>query len=171
MAAYLHVLIKEIEVASNCLQETGQRVDCIYIGGGTPTTLSEDAFKKLFDVLNQAFDLKGLKEFTIEAGRPNTITKEKLALFKENHVTRLCLNPQTMKDETLKRIGRAHTVQAIKDIYRLIKSFDFKTVNMDLILGLPGESFEDVKDTIQAVLDLSPENITVHTLAIKNILF
>jgi oxygen-independent coproporphyrinogen-3 oxidase len=167
MASYLQVLIKEIETAHKCLEITKQKVDCIYIGGGTPTTLSVDDFEKLFAVLNHTFDLKHLKEFTIEAGRPNTITKEKLALFKKNYVTRLCLNPQTMKDETLKRIGRAHTVEAIREVYDLIKAFDFKTVNMDLILGLPGETYEDVQKTIRAVLDLSPENITVHTLAIK----
>ena len=167
MEAYLDVLIKEIECAHRCLKETGQRVDCIYIGGGTPTSLTKDAFERLLLVLNERFDLKNLKEFTIEAGRPNTISKEKLALFKDYHVSRLCLNPQTMKDETLKRIGRAHTVEAIKDVYRLIKSFDFNTINMDLILGLPGENFEDVKNTLEAVLRLGPENITVHTLAIK----
>jgi len=164
---YLKVLKREIQAAYEGVRDHKLLVDCLYIGGGTPTALTADQFEDILSLLDQYFDLKGLKEFTIEAGRPKTITADKLKVFKKYHVSRVCLNPQTMHEKTLSHIGRYHSVEDIIKTYDLVKSFDFDCVNMDLILGLPGETIEDVKATIQAVVDMGPENITVHTLAVK----
>ncbi|MBN2796676.1 MAG: coproporphyrinogen dehydrogenase HemZ [Clostridia bacterium] len=164
---YLQALHHEIDAMYDLIQKNKRLVDCIYIGGGTPSVLSSQQFMILFQKLDDYFHLKTLKEFTVEAGRPDTITKEKLDVFKVFHVSRICLNPQSMHDKTLNLIGRSHSAEAILDAYELIKSYDFDSINMDLILGLPDEDIEDVKETLDAVIQLNPENITIHTLAVK----
>ncbi len=161
---YLESLLKEIKL----IEKYKEKVDCIYIGGGTPGILSYEQFELIFKELDCRLDLKSLKEFTVEIGRPNTITDDKLRLFKEYYVSRICINPQTMNDTTLQLIGRKHNAKDIIDKMNLAKKYHFDVINMDIILGLPGESIKDVKDTVDKILALQPENITVHTLSIKS---
>lgn len=164
---YLTSLLKEIDANYRRIKKANRQVDCIYIGGGTPSILTAEQFERLLGRLDQYFDLPSLKEFTIEAGRPDTITAEKLAVWEAFHVSRLCLNPQTMNNKTLGLIGRSHTVGAIKETFSLIRQYKFRSINMDLILGLPDEDLDDVQETLDAVVALGPENITIHTLAVK----
>lgn len=171
MGDYLSALIKEIVVTSNFLKSRGLLVDCIYIGGGTPTSLSEEAFEALLNAVDlhlvKELAANGLKEYSIEAGRPDTITEKKLRDMKRFGVNRLCINPQTMTDSTLVRIGRDHGTKAIIKTFELAREIGFEVINADLIIGLPGEGTEDVNNTVEAVMALRPENITVHTLAVK----
>ncbi len=167
MEPYLEALLKEIREVSAMIKETGQRVDCIYIGGGTPTSLTEDQLAVLLSAVKEHVGTDNLVEYTVEAGRPDSITKKKLELMHEHGVDRICINPQTMNDETLKVIGRDHESKDIKSVYDLAKSIGFKTINMDLIVGLPGENVTSVNETMAKVAELSPENVTLHTLAIK----
>lgn len=167
VAGYLECLHKEIDAAVKNLKTYNKTVDCIYIGGGTPSILSAVEFDGLLSKLDKHFDLKNLGEFTIEAGRPDTINEDKLKVFKQYHVTRICINPQSMNEKTLDLIGRDHLAKDVTEKFDLAKSFDFDSINMDLILGLPDEDLEDVKTTIEKVLLLEPDNITIHTLAVK----
>ncbi len=164
---YLELLLKELDEAAKNIKKYKRDVDCIYIGGGTPSILSEEQFELLLSKLNNSFDLENLLEFTIEAGRPDTITKEKLEIFKNYHVDRICINPQSMSQKTLELIGRSHKVEDVVETYKLAKSFNFKSINMDIILGLPDEDVEDVVNTLDIITSLDPENITIHTLAVK----
>ncbi len=159
---YIAALMDELSEAEERL--SGGRVRAVYIGGGTPTALSE---KNLRKVLNRAADIaEGASEFTVEAGRPDTITEEKLKLIKEAGAGRVSVNPQTLSDETLIRIGRRHTAKDFFRAYELAVKMGF-IINVDIIAGLPGEGTADLRSTLQSVISLSPENITVHTLAIK----
>lgn len=162
---YLTALEKEIDFTAAIYRD--KKVDTIYIGGGTPTTLEPEELERLFGKLEEAFDLTGLKEFTVEAGRADSITAEKLAVLKAHGVTRISVNPQTMKDETLKLIGRQHTVAQVREAFYLARQAGFANINMDMILGLPGEQAEDVAATIEAVKELAPDSLTVHSLAVK----
>lgn len=157
----------EIEYTAKLLKNTGYRIVGLYFGGGTPTTLSasdlKDIFKKCFD----SFELDNLREFTVEAGRPDTIDREKLMVMKECGVTRISINPQTMNDKILEVIGRSHTVDDIYDSFKLARECGFDNINMDLIAGLPTESFEQFKNSVNKVIELDPECITVHTMSIK----
>lgn len=162
---YLTALEKEIDFTAAIYRD--KKVDTIYIGGGTPTTLEPEELERLFIKLEKAFDLTGLKEFTVEAGRADSITAEKLAVLKAHGVTRISVNPQTMKDETLKLIGRQHTVAQVREAFHLARQAGFANINMDMILGLPGEQAEDVAATIEAIKELSPDSLTVHSLAVK----
>ncbi len=143
------------------------KVDTIYIGGGTPTSLNDCHFKRLLDIVSGSFEMDGISEFTVEAGRPDTITPSKLEAMKAAGVGRISINPQSMNDDTLKRIGRNHTSSEIVEKFRLARKLGFDYINMDMILGLPGENLDNVKYTLGSILKLSPENITVHTMAIK----
>ena len=163
--AYLDALCKEIQYVSKKFKY--KRLDTIYIGGGTPTTLEPDQLQKLFDAIHKYFDVGALHEFTIEAGRPDTITEAKLQVILKNGITRISINPQTMHDETLKLIGRHHTSKDFLDAFAVARKCGFQDINTDLILGLPDEHFEDVKKTLHAIFKLDPENITVHSLALK----
>ena len=149
------------------LAKSNKKVQNIYIGGGTPTTLPEDLLDRLLKKLSVLFPEDGLDEFTLEAGRPDTITYEKLVIAKENGVTRISINPQTMNERTLKRVGRAHTPQMITDCFAMARDAGLENINMDLIAGLPGESLEDFKYSLDRVMELDPENITVHSMCIK----
>lgn len=163
--AYLTALIKEIREAGPVL--SGRRIRSFYMGGGTPTTLEPDQMKRLLSECEAAFHISGLKEVTVEAGRPDTITLEKLQVLKDAGVGRISINPQTMVQETLDRIGRKHTVQQVEEAFALARSLDHFIINMDLILGLEGEGMEEVETTMKAVSRLKPDNLTVHTLAVK----
>lgn len=162
---YLQALFKEIDfVAETC----GHKIlDAVYIGGGTPTTLSAEELDELLQRVRDRFDFRQVKEFTVEAGRADSITEEKLAVLKKHGVTRISVNPQTMKDETLKYIGRQHTVAQVKDAFHMARETGFDNINMDIILGLPGELESDVQNTIDEIAKLDPDSLTVHSLAIK----
>lgn len=162
---YLDALEKEIVWTGEAFAK--KRLDTIYIGGGTPTTLSPEQLDRLCTMIEQHFDLSHLREFTVEAGRPDSITEEKLRVLRQHPVDRISINPQTMKQATLDLIGRRHSVEQVEQAYRLARSLGFDNINMDLILGLPGETAEDVAETFRRLQELAPDNVTVHSLAIK----
>ncbi len=162
---YLDCLIKEMEYVS---AHYGHKVlDTVYIGGGTPTTLEPEQLDRLLGRLKSLFDFGTVGEFTVEAGRADSITKDKLAVLRKHGVTRISINPQTMKQETLDLIGRRHTVEQVEEAYGLARELGFDNINMDMILGLPGETPEDVRHTIDRIKSLGPDSLTVHSLAIK----
>ncbi len=158
---YLNALLKEIRATKQIIINKSYIVKTIYIGGGTPTVLSAEQLEMLLQELTF-----GVNEFTVECGRPDTITKEKLDVLKKYGVTRISINPQTFVDSTLKRIGRQHSSADVIEAYKLALDYDF-SVNMDLIAGLPGETLRGFKKSIKTVLELFPDNITIHTLALK----
>lgn len=162
---YLDALEKEIEFVAESHKD--RILDTIYIGGGTPTTLEAPELQRLLNKLKDTLDLSHLKEFTVEAGRADSITPEKLRVLKECGVTRISVNPQTMKQETLDMIGRRHTVEQVKEAFAMAREAGFTNINMDLILGLPGEKEEDVRHTMEEIKKLGPDSLTVHSLAIK----
>lgn len=165
MEQYLEAIFKEMDYTAEKM--AGRTLDTVYIGGGTPTSLSAFHLDKLISRLKATFDFTGVKEFTVEAGRPDSITIEKLQVLKNHGVTRISINPQTMKQETLDIIGRRHTVDMVKDRYSMARSLGFDNINMDLIIGLPEEDMEDVTHTMEEIKALGPDGITVHSLAIK----
>jgi oxygen-independent coproporphyrinogen-3 oxidase len=163
--AYLDTLEREMEASAPLME--GKILDTLYIGGGTPTTLEPAQSERLIRMIRQYFDTTRLQEFTVEAGRPDSITAEKLSVLKECGVERISVNPQTMLDRTLKLIGRQHSAQQTIDAFKLAREAGFNNINMDIILGLPGETPEDVQYTIDVISDLRPDDLTVHSLAIK----
>ena len=165
--AYLDALEREIAAAAEAVRESGRHVAAVYIGGGTPTTLSAPELDWLIGALQERFDLSRCREFTVEAGRPDTVTPEKLAVLRGRGVDRVSVNPQTMSDDVLEAIGRRHTVRQVIDAVNMVRGAGDFALNMDLIAGLPGDTPETFSRTLDAVLGLSPENITVHTLALK----
>ena len=167
MDEFSDLLCEEIKKCGEVLSELGFFVQNIYIGGGTPTTLSAENLEKIFYALQKYIDFENLEEFTLEAGRPDTITKEKMVLAKKYGVNRISINPQTMNDETLVRIGRKHTVEMYKNAFSVAREAGFENINTDLIAGLPGETFENFKYSLDEVLKLNPEEITVHSMCIK----
>lgn len=162
---YLTALEREMEDTAELLR--GKILDSVYIGGGTPTTLEPDELERLLYKIRIIFPFTDVKEFTVEAGRADSITYEKLLLLKKYGVTRISINPQTMKQETLRLIGRQHTTEQVKEAFSTARDCGFDNINMDLILGLPGETQEDVRDTAEAIKALGPDSLTVHSLAIK----
>lgn len=164
---YLDALLKEIAYVGKRMKESGIFAESIYIGGGTPTTLSAEGLKKLLFTVSMHFDLSHLKEFTVEAGRPDTITKEKLQVISDFHVDRISINPQSMKPRTLELIGRSHTPEQIVDAFAMAKDIGIEHINADLIAGLPEEEPEDFEESLRQIIKLAPQNITVHTLAVK----
>lgn len=162
---YLDALFQEIEYCATALPD--KKVSTIYIGGGTPTSLSAEQLDRLLAKISETFDTKSLHEFTIEAGRPDSITREKLQVIRKYDITRISINPQTMKDETLKIIGRHHNVQQFLDAYAMAREEGFDNINMDFILGLPGESIDDVRQSMEWVEQLRPDSLTIHSLAVK----
>ena len=164
---YLQALYQEIKYCGKKLREDSFEIESIYIGGGTPTTLNSAQLNQLLDLVQSEFDLSHIKEFTVEAGRPDTITREKLQIIKEHNIERISINPQSMKDETLELIGRKHRSSQIVEAFELAKEVGIKQVNADIIAGLPEEDPDDFNDTLTKVIDLNPTNITVHTLAVK----
>ena len=162
---YVEALCREVR--ETALMMKGRKLDTIYIGGGTPTTLLPHQIRKLLDTVGEAFGYEGLAEFTVEAGRPDSITREKLMAIREYPVTRISVNPQTMNQETLDIIGRRHTVEQTKNAFHLARKAGFDNINMDLIVGLPGEDITKVQHTLDEVKALGPDSLTVHALAIK----
>ncbi|MFW5650057.1 MAG: coproporphyrinogen dehydrogenase HemZ [Acetivibrio ethanolgignens] len=163
--AYLEALFKEMDYAKNCMP--GKKLESIYIGGGTPTALCEEQFERLLKKVRQTFDFTYVKEFTVEAGRPDSITEEKLRLMKEYSVGRISINPQTMQQRTLDMIGRSHSVDQIREALHMARRIGHDNINMDLIVGLPGETIADVEDTLKQVGELNPDSITIHSLVTK----
>ena len=163
---YLPYLFKDIENGARLVKDGGYRIRAAYLGGGTPTVLSADELDALLSHFERCYGGYGA-ECTVEAGRPDTITKEKLQVLRAHGVERISINPQTMSDETLRRIGRAHTAAEIKEAFALARDAGFASINMDLIAGLPGETVEDFHRTLTEIKALRPDNLTVHTLAIK----
>ena len=168
VSPYVDALAMEIKATGEQVRRAGQRPVTLYLGGGTPTTLSAAQLDALCTRLEESFDLSRLREYTVEAGRPDTITADKLAVLRSHGVTRVSVNPQTMSDEVLQAIGRKHTAQEVIDALDIVRRVGGFAVNMDLIAGLPKDTAEGFARTLDRVLDLAPENITVHTLAIKN---
>lgn len=164
---YLDALMREIDAAGRALGEAGGRVKSLYMGGGTPTTLSAVQMDALLTRLEAAFDLSFCAETTVEAGRPDTITAEKLLVLRDHGVTRISVNPQTMRDEVLEAMGRRHTAADVLGAMELTRRVFPGDVNMDLIAGLPKDTPEGFRYSLDTVLGLAPENVTVHTLSLK----
>ena len=162
---YLTALEREMKAVAQIQQ--GKILDTVYIGGGTPSSLTAEELDRLVTSLKDTFDFDTVQEFTVEAGRADSITEEKLRVLYRHGVTRISVNPQTMKEETLRLIGRQHTVQQVVNAFRMARKVGFDNINMDIILGLPGETKEDVEATIEAILALTPDSLTVHSLAVK----
>jgi coproporphyrinogen dehydrogenase HemZ len=164
---YLDALEREIRFAGEAVAKQGWYPESIYVGGGTPTTLEDEDIEKLLKTVRANFDLGRVREFTVEAGRPDTITESKLILLKEKGVDRISINPQSMKQETLDRIGRCHRPEDVIEAFRIAQNIGFKVINADLIAGLPGEEPEDFLYSLKSIIDLEPHNVTVHNLAVK----
>ena len=164
---YLEALLKEIEITGRLLAESGRKVRTVYIGGGTPTTLSAAQMATLLDAIRNSFDMSRCIEFTVEGGRPDTLNEEKLRTIFEHGADRMSINPQTMEDHVLRACGRPHKAADVVRAYGEAVSAGFKAINMDLIAGLPDDSVEGFKRSLDAVAALNPANITVHTLALK----
>ena len=165
MDAYVDSVIKEIEYVAK--EFKNKKLNTVYFGGGTPTTLEPEQLDRLIGKVKSSFDFSYMQEFTVEAGRPDSITRDKLLVLKKHGVTRISINPQTMKQETLDIIGRKHTVEQVIETFNLARELGFDNINMDFIVGLPNESIEDVRYTMDETLKLNPDSITVHSLAIK----
>ena len=162
---YLDALIKEMTFVARAMK--GRRLDTVYFGGGTPTTLGAAQLDRLITALKELFDIDGCHEFTVEAGRPDSITRDKLKVLKAHNVGRISINPQTMNQKTLDLIGRKHTVEDIKNAYAMAREAGLDNINMDMILGLPGEGVDEVYHTLNEIKAMRPESLTVHSLAIK----
>ncbi len=164
-AEYLQALGKEIDYIADCYRD--KILDTVYIGGGTPTSLTAAELEWLLNKIRTSFDCRALQELTVEAGRADSITEEKLCVLRACGVTRISVNPQTMKQETLQLIGRRHTVDQVVQAFDLARHVGLDNINMDIILGLPEEKEEDVRRTIEAIEALDPDSLTVHSLAVK----
>jgi oxygen-independent coproporphyrinogen-3 oxidase len=164
---YIETLVYETEETIKMALNKGLILNTVYIGGGTPSILDEIQINKIFNSISKYYDLSKINEVTFEAGRPDTLTEEKLICLKKNNVSRISINPQTMNEITLQTIKRSHSAEDIIKKYDLAKKIGFQCINMDVILGLPGEDEKDVEKTIRKIIKLKPENITVHALAYK----
>ncbi|HYE68607.1 MAG TPA: coproporphyrinogen dehydrogenase HemZ, partial [Anaerovoracaceae bacterium] len=165
--SYLTALHREISFTAKNMKQKGWYPESVYIGGGTPTTLTAEQLDQLLKHVTEEFDLSKMREFTVEAGRPDTITEEKLEVIKKYNAGRISINPQSMNISTLERIGRAHKPEDIEEAFRLAREAGIPMINTDVIAGLPEENVDDFIHTMEKVLALAPENITVHTLALK----
>ena len=164
---YLNALMQEMAVTGRLLKESGKTIRSVYIGGGTPTTLTSGQMAKLLDAIYDSFDLSRCLEFTVEGGRPDTLDAEKLRTIFEHGADRMSINPQTMEDHVLRACGRPHKAEDVMRAYQEAVDAGFKAINMDLIAGLPADTVEGFKRSLDAVAALNPANITVHTLALK----
>lgn len=165
---YVRLLCDEIKETAKTARELSLKLETVYIGGGTPTSLEHTDLEKICNALKENFDMSAVREFTVEAGRPDTITEEKLRVLKNADVTRISINPQTFSDEVLKNIGRRHTASDIYDKFSLARNMGFDNINTDLIAGLSGDSVDGFADSVDKAISLGAENITVHTLALKS---
>ena len=164
---YLDQLLIDLEETVDTINSLGLRIHTVYIGGGTPTTLDASQLERLLITVNELINVPALAEFTLEAGRPDTITAEKLATAKKYGVTRVSVNPQTLSDDVLKEIGRKHTTEQFYQAFQIAKESGIRDINVDLIAGLPGDDFKNFSETMDKIIDLSPTNITVHTFCVK----
>lgn len=165
VAPYLTALFREMDACAQLLRDAGKKLRAVYVGGGTPTSLNEEQLPRLLEKMMQCFPCA--MEYTVEAGRPDTLTLPKLEAIRRAGVQRISINPQTMNDKTLRVIGRAHTAQQVEEAYAMARTANIHHINMDVIAGLPGENIDDFARTMDAALRLKPESLTVHTLAIK----
>lgn len=164
---YIQKLCEEIRVYGEIIGRFGLHVQSVYIGGGTPTSISADQLRTVMQAISQYIDIAGAREYTVEAGRADTITEEKLRVIREMGATRISVNPQTLQDSVLEAIGRKHTAQQAIDAFLLARSLGFDDINMDLIAGLPTDTYAGFEDTLHRVMALDPDSITVHTLTLK----
>ena len=164
---YVELLCKELETTAQIAKRLELRLETVYMGGGTPTTLSAEQLNRVLGTVNRCFDMSTVREFTVEAGRPDTIDADKLLAIKQNGVTRISINPQTMNDSVLSTIGRRHTARDTIDAFNLAREIGFDNINMDLIAGLPTDTFDSFKNTLDEILRLDPESVTVHSLSMK----
>ncbi|HEY8422072.1 MAG TPA: coproporphyrinogen dehydrogenase HemZ [Thermoclostridium sp.] len=164
---YLDALCKEVKWAAQWINNKNLDIDTIYIGGGTPTALSEGELDCLLNHIVRILPMKNIREYTVEAGRPDTLNYNKLNIIKNAGVTRISINPQTMQDKTLKLIGRNHTTGQVIEAFNMARDLGFKNINCDLIAGLPGENERDFEDTLNRIGELSPDSVTVHTMSVK----
>ena len=167
MPSYVEKLCEEIKTTGDIAKKLGLTLESIYMGGGTPTALTAELLKKVTDTISESFPVSSVREYTIEAGRPDSVTDEKLEVIKSCGATRISINPQTFSDDVLKAIGRNHTSQMTVDAFLQAREKGFDNINMDLIAGLPTDTVENYESTLRRALSFSPENITVHTLALK----
>ncbi|MBQ7119223.1 MAG: coproporphyrinogen dehydrogenase HemZ [Oscillospiraceae bacterium] len=167
VSPYLHMLEREIKMLGDSAKEAGLLLKSIYIGGGTPTSLENDELAFVMKCISDNFDIKNVGEYTVEGGRPDTLTMDKIRTIREGGATRISVNPQTMNDEILKAMDRRHTAQDVVQAIGAARAVGGLVINTDLIAGLPGDSFDSFQNSVDRMTELSPENITVHTLAIK----
>lgn len=164
---YVELLCEELALTGRIVAELGLRLETVYYGGGTPTTLEAEDLLRLHAAVREHFDLSTVREYTVEAGRPDTVTGERLEALKRMGATRISINPQTFSDEVLAEIGRSHTAQCAEDAFLLARAHGFSNINMDLIAGLPKDTPETFQKTLERTVSLDPESVTVHTLALK----
>ena len=164
---YIRLLGEEISYTAKRAGDLGLKLDTVYFGGGTPTAIGAEDLETLMRAISRGFDISGIREYTVEAGRPDTVTEEKLKVIKDNGADRVSVNPQTLRQSVLDAVGRRHTVEQFFEAYGLARRQGFKAVNVDLIAGLPTDDEEGFKSTLNRVVGLEPENITVHALSIK----
>lgn len=167
IAEFMSTLTRDVEAAAEAITRYGLKVQTIYVGGGTPSALPEKFFAEMLETVHKNFYGTGVEEFTVECGRPDTITAEKISAMKQFGVTRVSVNPQTMHQKTLDLIGRQHTVEDVTRAYKDLRAAGDWLINMDLIIGLPGERLADFKETLEKILELAPDDVTIHSLAIK----
>ena len=168
ISIYIKALSYEIKEMSKYVKEKNLKIETIYFGGGTPTSINNEEFENLMNLIYNSFIKENSpREFTVECGRPDSITLEKLKTMKRYNVTRISINPQTMNDKTLKLIGRNHTSKDVIEKFKMAKDLGFQDINMDMIIGLPGEGLEEAKHTAKEILKLSPDSLTVHGLSLK----
>lgn len=164
---YVELLCEELKQTAEIAKSLKLKLETVYIGGGTPVALSAEQIKTVMSVISKYFDLKGISEYTVEAGRPDAITENKLLAIKEGGATRISVNPQTMNDSVLEQIGRKHTAEQTVEAFKLARKVGFDNINMDLIAGLPTDTLVSFKNTMEEILRLNPESVTVHSLSVK----
>ncbi|MGL5615488.1 MAG: coproporphyrinogen III oxidase [Sarcina sp.] len=165
---YLEALLKEIKAIENYVKEKELTIETVYFGGGTPTAVNNQQFERVMNEIHKSFLAnREVKEFTVECGRPDSITREKLETMKNYNVSRISINPQTMNDEVLTAIGRGHLSQDVIDKYKLARELEFDNINMDIIIGLPNEDIKSVQKTVTEIEKLNPDSLTVHGMSIK----
>lgn len=168
LPVYVDDLCRELEITGKIVRETGLRLESVYIGGGTPGILSAEQMEKVCSAVENGFDLSSVREYTVELGRPDTVTREKLDVLRAHSVDRISINTQTLNDSVLEAVGRKHTAADFFAAYALAQESGFENINVDLIAGLPGDTLESFKASVDGVVSLSPANITVHALALKS---
>lgn len=167
MPDYVKMLCRELEITAQIVRETNTEIDTVYFGGGTPTSISAEDLRSIMECVAKNFDLAKIREYSVEAGRPDTITEEKLRVIKELGAQRISVNPQTLNDNVLRVIGRKHSGEDAIRAFELARKIGFTNINTDLIAGLPTETPESFRNTLDRITELDPESITVHTLTIK----